>query len=149
MIAYFGPDRFVLQVILYVTAFLVWSVFAVLAVASMLRRDRSESEQLVAQQTEALSVQVRGLREELEDSRADLRQQVDDLEEVVRSTLEKLGGVLPPRPISLRARVTIGSPTVSATLSVVGGSKVARIRQWFRRAMRRLWKVVYGKSEDS
>ena len=150
LIAYFGPDSIVLQVILYVAALLLWSVFAVLAVASMLRRDRSEAEQLVVQQIEALSGQIRRLREEHEDLRVDLRQQVDDLEEVVRSTLsENLGVVLPQRPISIRAKFTAGSPRMSATLTVVGGSKVARLRQWFRRAMRRLWEVVYGKPEDS
>ena len=147
MIAYFGPDL-VLQVILYVAAFLVWSVFAVLAMASMLRRDRSEAEQLVAQQKEALSGQICRLREEHDDLKLDLRQQVNDLEEIVRSTLaEKLEVILPPRPISLRAKGTLGSPTASGTLTVVGGSKVARLRKWCRRATRRLWEVVYGKPE--
>ena len=150
MIAYFGPDCLVLQVILYVAAFLVWSVLAVLAVASMLGRDRSEAEQLVAQQNEALSGQIGKLREEHEDLRLDLRQQVNDLEEVVRSTLsEGLGVVLPPRPISMRARLTAGSPTMSASLTVVGGSRLARLRRWFRCAMRRLWEVVYGKPEGN
>ena len=130
-------------------AFLVWSVLAVLAVAFMLRRDRSESDQLIAKQFEELSGQIRRLKEQQEDMRVDLRQQVDDLEEVVRSTLsEELQVDLPPRPISLRARFTAGSPTMSATLTVVGGSKAARLRQWLRRAMSRIWEVVYGRPED-
>ena len=148
-IAYFAPTPIVLQVVFYVAAFLVWSVLAVLAVASMLRRDRSESDQLLAKQFEELSGQIRRLKEQQEDMRVDLRQQVDDLEEVVRSTLsEELQVDLPPRPISLRARFTAGSPTMSATLTVVGGSKAARLRQWLRRAMSRIWEVVYGRPED-
>ena len=146
-IAYFGPDYLVLRSVLYLAAFLIWSVFAVLAVASMLNRDRSEAEQLVSQKVEALSEQISRLREEQEELRVDLRQQLDDLEEVVRSTLsEKLGVVLPPRPISIRAKFLLGSVGMSiANLTVIGGSKVARLRQWFRRAMRRSWEVVYGK----
>ena len=146
IIAYFGPDHLALQVILYVAAFLIWSVFAVLAVASMLGRDRSEAEQLVAKQLDALRSQIYRLSEEEQDSRLDLRRQLADLEEVVRSTLSaRLGVILPPRPVSLRVRGTLPTLTGSVTLTVVGGSKVARLRRWFRRVMRRLWEVVYGK----
>ena len=92
IIAYFGPDYLVLRVILYVATFLVWSVFAVLAVASMLNRDRSEAEQLIAHSLKSLSGQIESLREEHQESRLDLRQQVESLEEAVASTLkEELG----------------------------------------------------------
>ena len=149
VIAYFAPELLVLRVIFYVAAFVVWSASAVLAVASMLRGDRSDSERLVDQNVEALSSQISALSEEHEDLGADLRQQVKDLEEAVRTTLkEDLGVDLRPRRISLRARAIAGSPTASATLSVVGGSKLRRLRLWFRQAMRRLWEVVYGKPED-
>ena len=68
----------------------------------------------------------------------------------MRSTLsEELGVVLPPRPISIRAKFTADSPRVSATVTVVGGSKLAHLRRWFRRAARRLWEMVYGKPEDN
>ena len=144
-LALFGPDHFILRVILYVAAFFVWSVSVVLAVASMLKRDKSEAEQLMSQRLETLSTQIGRLKEEHEDSKVDFRQQVKNLEEVVRSTLrEELGVVLPPRPISIRARFTTGSPTGSASLSVVGGSRLARLRRWFRRAMRRMGEVVSG-----
>ncbi len=52
------------------------------------------------------------------------------------------GGVLPPRRVSLRARAVAGGPTASATSSIVGKSKLARLRRSFRHAMRRLWGVV-------
>ena len=117
----------------------------------MLTRDRSEAEQQLAQQIEALSGQIHRLGEEDEDLRADLRQQVKDLEETVRATLkEELGGVLPPRPISMRAKAILGNVSLSAaTGTVVGDSKLARLRRWFRRARRWLWGVVYGKPKNS
>ena len=147
-LALFGPDHFILRIILYVSAFLVWSV---LAVASMLKRDKSETEQLTSPKLEALSARIGRLREEPEDSRVDLQQQVNDLEEVVRSTLrEELGGVLPPRPVSVRPKpVRFGFDVSAANVTVTRGSKVAHLRLWLRRAMRLLCEVVYGKPEDS
>ena len=77
------------------------------------------------------------------------RHQVENLEEVVRSTFKDLGVVLPPRRISLRVKTLLGSLRMSvANVTIVGGSKVARLRQCFRHAMRRLREVVYGKPED-
>ena len=76
--------------------------------------------------------------------------EVDNLEESVKETLrDNLGVVLPPRPISLRARATAGCPKVSANLTAVGGSKLARLREWLRRKARGIWEVVYGKPEAS
>ena len=148
-IAYIARDL-VLQVVLHVAVFLVWSVIAVVALASTLKKDRSEAEQLVAQQVEALSGRIGKLEEEHGDLRVELRQEVDNLEEAVRSTFEQLGVVLPPRRISIRAKAFhISLNTSAANLTVVGGSKVARLRKWFRRSMHRLWEVVYGKPEDN
>ena len=119
-LAFFAPESLALQVSLYIAAFAVWSILAVLAVASMLRRDRSEAEQLVARQIEGLSGQASRLEEGLEDLEADLRQRVRDLEETVRKTLEEeLGVVLPPVPISVRARAVLGSFAVSAATVTV------------------------------
>ena len=149
IIVNFGPTSLVLQSIVYAVAFIAWVIWSVLAVASMLKKDQSEAEQQVEQKLNALSGQISKLREGHEESRADLRQQVENLEEVVRSTFDGLGVVLPPRTISMCARITAGSPTMSATLTVVGGSKMARLRQWLRRTTRRLWEVVYGKPKTS
>ena len=136
--------------VLYGAVFLVWAVIAVVVLASTLKKDRSEAEQLVSQPVEALSGRIGKLEEEHGDLRVDLRQEVDNLEEAVRSTFEQLGVVLPPRRISLRAKAFHISASWSVdNLTVVGGSKVARLRKWFRRSMRRLWEVVYGKPEDS
>ena len=151
VIAYFAPDPLGLPVILSMAAFVVvWSALAMLAVASMLKGDRSAEDQLVDRKLEALSSQTSRLSEEHQDLGADLRQQVSDLEETVRATLkEELEIALPPRPTRLRATMRAGGPRMSATLTVVGGSKLVRTRQWFRHAMRRLWAVVYGKPDDN
>ena len=140
----------VLKIVLTVAVFPVWSVFAVLAVASMLTHDRSKAEQLITQQVGALPGRIRKLEEGQQDLRVDLRQEVDNLEKTVRSTFEELEVVLPPRRISIRPKPVRFSFIVSAAnVNVVGGSKVARLRLWLRRAMRWLWEVVYGRQEVS
>ena len=144
------PESLVLQLIIYLGAFIIWSLWSVFAVASMLKTDRFEAEQQVNQKVEALSGRISSMKEDHEESKADLRQQVENLEEVVRSTFQELGIVLQPRRISLRAKVLGGRPSLSvANVTVIGGSKVARIRQWFKSAMRRLWAMVYGKPKDN
>ena len=50
LVAYIAPDCLLLRAIVYVAAFLLWSLWAVLAVAWMVRRDWSEAEQLVEPQ---------------------------------------------------------------------------------------------------
>ena len=144
-----APDLFLPQPALHMATFLVWSALAVLAVASMLKRDRSDAGQLVDQRLEALSAQIKRLREEHQGSSLDLRQQVSDLEEVVRSTLsEEMGVLLPARSVSIRATMTAVTPTLSASLTVVSGSKLDRLRQRVRRALRQSWDALYGKPED-
>ena len=148
-ISYFELDL-VLKIVLIVIVFPVWSVIAVLAVASMLKKDRSEAEEQVAHLVRTLSSKVRTLEEGHEDLREDLWQQVNGLEELVRSTLsEELGVVLPRRPIPLRVRAIAGSPKASFSLTVDGGSRLARLRWRFLRTMRQLWEVVYGRQEVS
>ena len=138
----------VLKIFLTVAVFPVWSVIAVLAVASMLTHDRSKAEQQITHQIGALPGRISKQEEELQDLRVDLRQEVDNLEEAVRSTFEGLEVVLPPRPISVRPNAIRFSFNVpAANVTVVRGSKVARLRLWLRRAMRRFWEVVYGRRE--
>ena len=111
--------------------------------------DETDPDKLHDLKVQALSSQISILNERHDDLGADLRQQVNDLEETVRTTLkEELEVDLPPRPISIGARFTAGSPRISVSVTVDGGTKLARLRQWFRRGMRRLWHLVYGKPGD-
>ena len=128
-IANFGPDLLVLQVVFYVSGFFGWTVCAVLAVASMLRTDKSGSSQIVAEKFEAFSGQILRLSEEGTESRVDDRQQLRNLlQEFVRSRFEQLGVLPPPRRIKIRPQpfASEGS-TLSAKLTVVRGSKMARM----------------------
>ena len=129
--------------------FLVWSVIAVVAVSSALKKDRSEAEELLDQHVAEILGRIGKLEEEHGELRADLRQDVDSLEEAVRSGFEQLGVALPPRRISVRAKgIHFGLNTSVANVTVTGGSKIARFRQWIRRSARRVWEVVYGVPHD-
>ena len=64
VIAFLAPGGLLLRVVLYVAAFLVWSLCVVLAVASMVRRDWSEAEHLVEQQIATVSGRISGLEEQ-------------------------------------------------------------------------------------
>ena len=148
-LSYFELDL-VLKIVLTLVVFPVWSVIAFLAVAWMLTHDRSKAEQQITQQIGALPGRISKQEEELQNLRVDLRQEVDNLEESVRSAFGGLGVVLPPRTISVRAgavRFNFNVPAVSVT--VVKGSKLAHLRLWLRRTMRRFWEVVYGRQEIS
>ena len=126
---------------------LVWALFVVIVVALVVERDMAEASRLVSQQTVPLVEQVHRLEEEHGDLIADVRLQVEDLESRTRSTFERLGVDLPPKRIPVRARIILGAATMSAAVGISGGSKWARLRQWFRRAMRRVREIVYGKPE--
>ena len=147
VVTYLPIDCLVVHVIIAVVVFLVWALFAVVVVALMVKRDMAEASQLVSQQTGPLLEQVHRLEDEHGALMADLRLQVEDLETRTGSTFERLGAELPPRTVSLRLRVTAGAPTGSFNLTVSGGSKWARLRQRFRRAMRRVREIVYGNPE--
>ena len=147
VVTYFAVDCLVVRVIIDVGAVLVWALFVVIVVALMVERDMAEARRLVSQQTGPLAEQVHRMEEEHRDLIADVRRQVEDLENRTRSTFEGLGVDLPPKLVSLRLRATAGTPTASFNLRVSGGSKWARLRQRFRRAMRRIREIVYGNPE--
>ena len=143
-VTYLAVDCLVIRVIIDVGVVLAWALFVVVVVALMVERDMAEASQLVSQRTGPLVEQVHRLEEEHCDLIADLQLQVEDLESRTRSTFERLGVDLPPKSVSIRARAIAGAPTVSVTLRVSGGNKWARLRQRFRRAMRRVREIVYG-----
>lgn len=150
ILASFVFDSLILRTILYAAAFLVWAVLTVLAVASMLTRDRADTERQLNQKVEELLWEFSALKEAYDNLETDLRLSVKDLEETVRTTLkEELRVILPRPPISIRASFDVGTLTISANLTDVQRGKFACFRQWVRRAVRRVWELVYGRSEDS
>ena len=145
LMTHFSPDSLLLQVGIYAAAFILWALMAVLAVASTVNKDRSEAAQLLADQGKDLSERISRLSQEHTDSRADLRREVDNLEEAVRSTLyEELGVVPRPRGISVRADPVSFNFRVAEPTVTVEGSLIARLRQCSRRVKRRLMEVFYG-----
>ena len=146
-VTYFAVDYLLVRVIVDVGVVLVWALFVVVVVALMVERDMAEANRLVSQQTGPLVEQVHRLQEEHGDLIADVRLQVEDLESRIRSTFEKLGAELPPKRVSVRARDIFDAATFSAAVGASGGNKWARLRQRFRRAMRRVREIVYGKPQ--
>ena len=121
-------------------------LLAALLVASSMNDDRYRNERFIEEKLEPLIDQLRQLWDDHENSRADYRQLVDDLEEVTRWGFRQVGVTPPPRPISLRGKITAGSPRVSGTLSVSGGRKLTRFRRWLRRLANGIWRLGYGES---
>ena len=147
VVSYFAVDCLVVRAIIDVGVVLVWALFVVIVVALMVERDMAEARRLVSQQTGPLVEQVHEVEKEHSDLISDLRRQVEDLESRTRATFETLGVDLPPKSVSLRARVNFDAPTASVTLRVSGGSKWARLRRRFRSAMRGIREIVYGNPE--
>ena len=122
----------------------VWCIFAVVIVASSMNDDRSRMELLVNDKVKPLERQVALLREELDDAKVDYRQMVNDLEQVMREAFGKVGIAPRRRPISLRGKATLGGLEASGTLTVRGGSRMARLRRRVRSLASNFWREVYG-----
>ena len=148
-VTYFAVECLLVRVVIDGAAFVVWSLFVVVVFALVVEKDRTEANQLVSEQTAPLAEQLERLREQQDDLIAGVRQQVEDLERRTRSTFEQLGTDLPPRSVSVRARGVSFAVEVSAAVGTVGGSRLSRLRRRFRRAMRRVWEVVYGKPNSA
>lgn len=149
ILASFVFDSFILRTILYAAAFLVWAALAVLSVATMLTRDRADTERQISQKVEAISCQISVLKEAHDNLGTDLRLTVKDLEETVRTTLkEELGVSLPRPPVSIRASFDAGGATISANLKGARRGWLARFREWIKQIARRAWEVAYGRTED-
>ena len=88
VVTYFAVECQVVRVIIDLGVFLVWALFVVIVVALMVEKDMAEARRLVSQQTVPLAEQVRMLKEEHGDLIADVRLQVEDLENRSRSTFE-------------------------------------------------------------
>jgi hypothetical protein len=76
---------------------------------------------------------------------AGLEDQIDEVDRVTRSAFEGIGVDLPGRRFSIRAGVSSFEIQVSAaTVEVRGGSRMARLRRWWERQVRRSRLWVWG-----
>ena len=113
-------------------------------VSKLVERENREVIQLVGRQVGEVRGQLDRLKQEHQNATADARSQLEDLEERVRLALENMGVDLRPKSVRVRAQAMSGVPTVSARLSVTGGSRLARVRRWFRRSRSWVWGKVWG-----
>ena len=121
-----------------------WSLTVLVSVAWMLNHDKSVAERNVDWKLEGLSKEVGTLRDDQTNATADLQDQVSETNRVMRSGFEELGLVLPPRRISLRASLTSGPATFSASGIGRSPNKLVRWCRWVRRRVRRLSQIVIG-----
>ena len=136
------------RVIISGAGFLVWSLVVFLVMALMLDRDRTKADRQLDRQVELLESSVGSTAGELKSLREHLHDEIDNLEEIVRRTLRnQLSIDLAPRIKSGRASAIQFHFTIPpATGTATRGSRVMRIRLWFRRSVRRVWEFTYGTS---
>ena len=125
-------------------SYICWIPVVILSVASMLEEDRSKAEQSVDRKLTILSTEVQRLKDEHSRTTAGLKDQMTETDSIMRSTFKKIGVVLPCRPISLRASFSAGAAQMSATLTVVGESRMTRFRHWVQRHALQFWRWFYG-----
>ena len=128
---------------------LVWLAFVVVVVSRLAEYDTREANRLVGEQVDPLAENVSRLGEEHSNSIEDVRLQVQDLERRTQSALESLGENLPPKTVFVRAKLIVGAPTVSVSVSVSGGSRWGRIRAQFRRTWSRIRTFVWGERRSN
>lgn len=135
-----GPFDLPIKHIVYV----LWLLFVVILGPKAFREDRARLENTVNLKLEDPKRDIQRLEGELEQSKTDLqaqKEQLADMDRVMRDGFDKVGVTLPPRKTPLQFSATSGAPQARFTLNVSGGSRLAR---WVKRPVRRFWKWFWG-----
>ncbi len=148
LIGYFSIERLWVNVVMDVVVISIWSVFVVVVISKLVERENREMNQLVRQQVGDVRAQLARVEQEHRDAAADAQLQLADLEERLRSALEGIAVELRPKTVYLRAQAVSGIPSMSASLSVTGGSRLARMRRRFRRWRSWVWRKIWGSRAD-
>ena len=122
----------------------LWLLFVVILGPKAFREDRARLEQTVDLRLEDPKRDIQRLEGELEQSKSDLQEQKEqlaDMDRVMRDGFDKVGVALPPHKIRLRLSATSGAPQARFTLNVSGGSRLTR---WVKLPVRRFWKWFWG-----
>ena len=122
----------------------LWLLFVVILGPKAFREDRARLENTVDLKLEDPKRDIQRLEGELEQSKTDLqaqKEQLAEMDRVMRIGFAEAGVTLPPRRIRLRGSLTAGATLGRATLNVGGGSRLAR---WVKRPVRRFWKWFWG-----
>ena len=104
---------------------------------------------MVDRKIDDFSTAVKEWNQDLEERRreadSDLMEQINQTDRVMREAFRQLDVDLPGREIHLRARLEIGAPTITATLSVSEPQgKWRRFCYRLRRFRSFLWRVIWG-----
>ena len=125
--------------------YVLWTIFVLVLVPKAFREDKSRAEQSADLRLEGPKRDIQRLEGELEQSKTDLQEQKEqlaDMDRVMRDGFAEVGVTPPPRRISLRGGgLTVGAALSRPTLNVGGGSKLAR---WVKLPVRRFWKWFWG-----
>ena len=126
-------------------AYGLWIIFVLVLVPKAFREDRSRAEQSIDWKLGGPKRDIQLLKGELEQTKTDLQEQKEQLAEmdrVMRSGFAQADVTLPPRRISLQASHAFDVPQVSATtLHTRGGGRLVR---WVKQPALRFWKRFWG-----
>ena len=125
-------------------AYGLWTILVLFLVPTAFREDKSRAEQSIDLKLEDPKKDIQRLESELEQSKTDLqaqKEQLADMDRVMRDGFDKVGVTLPPRKIHIRASFISGISQLRVAVNVSGGSRLAR---WVKRPVRRFWKWFCG-----
>ena len=121
-------------------AYGLWTIFVLFLVPKAFREDRSRAEQSIDWKLGGPKRDIQRLKGELEQTKTDLQEQKEQLAEmdrVMRIGFSEADVTLPPRRISLRSSFAFDVPQAAVTLHARGGGRLVR---WVKRPALRFWK---------
>ena len=125
-------------------AYGLWTIFVLFLVPKAFREDRSRAEQSIDWKLGGPKRDIQRLKGELEQTKTDLQEQKEQLAEmdrVMRIGFSEADVTLPPRRISLRSSFAFDVPQAAVTLHARGGGRLVR---WVKRPALRFWKWFWG-----
>lgn len=131
---------------IWAPAYSVWGVFVFFLMAYMLAKERTEAKGVIDESLKPLKEQIDQTNQvvgTLTDRIDHLRHQMDADFAVVNEALDPLGMSL-HRTVLLQGRISAGSPSMSAKLSVSHHRRMVRIRFWLQGKLRGFWRWVWG-----
>ena len=131
-------------------AYVLWGLVVAPILASAMNHDSATTERFVDNRVNHLSDKVSELREDHKRAKAELQQEVVDLEGFIRASLAERDIVLPPRPRTVGGlSFNIGTLDFKVgNVRVTRGSWRSRFLSWIRSARRRTWEIIYGRHDD-
>ena len=127
-----------------VLSFAGWSLLVVVAVAWMLKYDRSKTEREVDSKVEGISKSLTLLREEHERTTNNLEGRLALVDDLMVKGFRMLGVDIRPSRISIQAEAAFGPAELSVSVSKVPYSRLRNMVRLMGRCSSRLRRWVYG-----